>query len=423
MSHTATPFVSVIIPVLNDADALCRLLGALEQTEAVEVVVVDGASRSAAMQQLQQRFPACRWMRSLAGRGIQMNTGARVAGGTWLLFLHADTRLPGNWIAEVQSADAAAGTVWGCFSFSLDSRDWRARLLERAVSARVRYCGLPYGDQALFVRRDVFARIDGFAVIPLMEDVDLVRRLRHEGRGWFSGAKAVTSARRWEREGWLSRSARNMSLLLQYLAGVSPAVLARKYDARAPTGSRAAIVVMARAPSDALGKTRLVGGLAEERATDLRRALLLDTLAGLGDISDVGDIVIQYAPSEAREEFERIGRDLILVPQAKGDLGARMHHVARQVLDAACDAVIIVGSDVPTINGSTVRQAIDTLRSHTADVVLGPSEDGGYYLIGLRRAEAGLFSSIEWSTPSVLRQTITASVRRADAPRAGGRGR
>jgi rSAM/selenodomain-associated transferase 1/rSAM/selenodomain-associated transferase 2 len=350
----------------------------------------------------------------MPGRGIQMNTGALVARGRWLLFLHADTRLPTNWIAEIRRADAAGTAVWGCFAFALDSPDWRARVIERAVGLRVRLFGLPYGDQALFVRRDVFTRIRGFADIPLMEDVDLVRRLHAEGPGWFSSARALTSARRWDREGWVSRSAKNVSLLLQYFAGVSPATLARKYYAgvRPIAGGRAAVVVMARAPSNPHGKTRLVGELSEERATELRRALLLDTLAGLHAVDDLADIVIQYAPVGARGEFEPFGDDLIFAPQSGEDLGARMHDAARNLFDRAYDVVILVGSDIPTLASSMVRQAIDTLRRHTADVVLGPTEDGGYYLIGLRQPEAGLFSGIDWSTSSVLAQTMAAAQRR-----------
>lgn len=249
-----TLFVSVIIPVLNDAGAR-GLLGALEPTEKIEIIVVD-AGGGVAMSELMNQFPSCRWTRSSPGRAVQMNAGAQLARGTWLLFLHADTWLPANWLDEVRRADSECGAVWGCLAFALDSTDWRARVIERGVAVRVRYFGLPYGDQALFVRREVFERLGGYTDVPLMEDVDLVRRLHCEGLHWFSAAPAITSARRWHHEGWLRRSAKNVSLMLQYLAGVSPVKLAKKYyrGTLPPTIGQAAVAVMARARPTQMGR-------------------------------------------------------------------------------------------------------------------------------------------------------------------------
>ena len=119
------------------------------------------------------------------------------------------------------------------------------------------------------------------------------------------------------------------------------------------TARWAAVAVMARAPSDPSGKTRLAGELSAERATALRRALLLDTLAGLADAGDDIDIAVFYTPSHARGEFETLDRDLVLLPQAGSDLGARMHHAALDLFDRGHDVAIIIGSDLPTITGSS----------------------------------------------------------------------
>lgn len=359
-----------------------------------------------------EQFPSCRWIRSRPGRALQMNIGARVASGEWLLFLHADTHLPVNWIDELRRANSREA-VWGCFTFGLDSTDWRARVIERGVALRVRLFRLPYGDQALFIRRDVFERLGGYADLPLMEDVDIVRRLRRHGRSYVSSARAVTSARRWHREGWTARSVRNLALVLQYLAGVPPGRLAAKYygGAISLAAGRPAVAVMARAPSDPNGKTRLVGELSVERATALRGALLLDTLAGIADAGDDFDIVVLYTPPNARGEFEALDRDLILLPQADSDLGGRIHQATRDLFVRGYDVAIIVGSDLPTLTGSMIHQAVDALRQRIADVVLGPAEDGGYYLLGLREPEEGLFHGIEWSTSTVLATTTAAANR------------
>ncbi len=231
------PLISVIIPVLNDAAALRRALDALVTDGRVEVIVVNGGRRDREMLAMEQEWRSVRWLVSGPGRGRQMNFGAREARGEWLLFLHADTRLSPGWIDELAAVADDDTIVGGSFRFRLDVDSWWARAIERGVAIRVRVGNLPFGDQALFVRRGAFAALDGYAEWPLMEDVDLVRRLRHSGRLHHSRRPAVTSARRWEADGWMHRSARNVALLLLFFAGVSPAWLARHYQPRRGRGA------------------------------------------------------------------------------------------------------------------------------------------------------------------------------------------
>ena len=231
------PLVSVVIPVLHDAEELERLLaellpqpsGGSEDGAGREVIVVNGDDADPAIRPLRQRFPAVRWASAEPGRARQMNAGARLASGAWLLFLHADTCPAPGWLDEIRRIDADPRTVAGALRLRLRSRDWRARVVERGVAWRVRWLGLPYGDQGIFVRRAVFDRLGGYRPLPLMEDVDLVRRLRRGGRMAFSRVPILASARRWERDGWLRRTALNLLLLLAYSAGVPPARLARAY--------------------------------------------------------------------------------------------------------------------------------------------------------------------------------------------------
>src|SRR5688500_12281657 len=173
------PFVSVIIPVRTGDEALGRtLLATIGETPAREVIVVDGAHRAA-----------------------QMNAGAARASGDWLLFLHADSRLPPGWEDRLRAAPAAA--IGGWFRFALDDPAWQARVIERGVAWRVRLLRLPYGDQGVFVRRDAFRQLGGFAPLPLLEDVDFVRRLRRAGPVFEVPLPLLTSSRRWRRDGWL----------------------------------------------------------------------------------------------------------------------------------------------------------------------------------------------------------------------------
>jgi rSAM/selenodomain-associated transferase 2 len=226
--------VSIVVPVWRDADALERTLVTTDWT-GVEVIVAATAG-DASLDPVRAAHRDIIWIEAPLSRATQMNAGAAVAGGRWLIFLHADTQLPREWRDAVDAADRDPGVSLGCFRFALDSQSPFARVIEAGVAARVGVFGLPYGDQALFVRREVFEAIGGYAVVPIMEDVDLVRRLRAEGRLFRSRLRAVTSARRWEEDGWIRRTARHLGLILRYLTGTPPERLVRHDSARNRTG-------------------------------------------------------------------------------------------------------------------------------------------------------------------------------------------
>ncbi len=228
-----TEDLSVIIPALNAAAFLPATLAAL--VDVAEIIVVDGGSSDATV----AVASACgaRVMTAPRGRGAQLAAGVASASHAWLLLLHAYTRLSPGWSMAIRPLLAAggrgqhaggAGSYGGYFRFVLDSQDPRARRLERMVAWRCRVLGLPYGDQGLLLHRDLLRGVGGMKPLPLMEDVDLIRRL---GRARLVAlpADAVTSARKWETQGYLRRSARNLLCLSLWLAGVPPRVIQRIY--------------------------------------------------------------------------------------------------------------------------------------------------------------------------------------------------
>lgn len=222
--------LSVIIPVYRDADALARTLADTDFSGAE--LVISSVSDDNSLASMRLAHPGIVWVDAPRGRASQMNTGAAVARGEWLVFLHADTRLPSGWEDAIACASRDSRVNAGCFRFALDSASTMARVIEIGVRARVTLFGLPYGDQAIFVRRDAFVALGGYADLPIMEDVDLVRRLRKHGRLFRSALAATTSARRWERDGWVGRTGRHLALILLYLCGVAPDRLARLDPAR-----------------------------------------------------------------------------------------------------------------------------------------------------------------------------------------------
>lgn len=212
--------ISAVIPTLNAAHLLPPLLGQLGALG--EVILADGGSTDGVAE-----LPGVRLVTAPRGRGSQLAAGAAAAQGEWLLFLHADTRLEPGWEAAVAAASEKPGAAHH-FRFALDDASPQARRLEAAVAWRCRWLALPYGDQGLLISRTLYDAVGGYQPIPLMEDVELVRRL---GRARLAELPvcAITSAARWQRDGWWRRSARNLTTLGLYFAGVSPERLARFY--------------------------------------------------------------------------------------------------------------------------------------------------------------------------------------------------
>lgn len=214
--------LSVIVPTLDAGAFLADCLKRLDARD--EIIVVDGGSRDDSLAIAEAS--GARLIAAARGRGAQLKAGGEAAAGEWLLFLHADTRLQPGWRKAVE-AHIARSTKPACFRFRLDDPAWQARVIERGVAFRVRLLRLPYGDQGLLVSRRHYDLVGGYRRLPLMEDVDLTRRL---GRVRSLDADAVTSAERWRRNGWFKRSARNLGLLTLYRLGLPLERIARLYD-------------------------------------------------------------------------------------------------------------------------------------------------------------------------------------------------
>jgi rSAM/selenodomain-associated transferase 2 len=218
----------IIVPVLNEADVLAPWLASLQplRRRGVRLVVVDGGSNDATMDVA--RAHADITFQAPRGRAAQMNAGAAACRADVLLFLHADTRLPQG--ADALVLDAVAKRhAWGRFDVRIDARHTMLRVVGQLMNLRSRLTGIATGDQALFIRQDLFDAVGGFPEIPLMEDIAISRKLKHRGRPASLRAKVVTSARRWERHGIWKTIFLMWRLRVAYFFGADPARLAHAY--------------------------------------------------------------------------------------------------------------------------------------------------------------------------------------------------
>ena len=221
--------LSIVVPVLDEARNLERLLPALRDlAPGAEVLVVDGGSRDDT-EAVVACWPAARFVPSERGRAAQMNAGAAHAAGEVLLFLHADTRLPAAFAEAIGRALGDQRVVGGRFDVRFDNPAWPFRMIAALMNARSRLSGIFTGDQAIFVRRTAFEALGGYAPIPLMEDIELTRRLRRLGRVACLRRYVTTSARKWERDGVARTIGLMWALRFLYFCGVSPGRLHRWY--------------------------------------------------------------------------------------------------------------------------------------------------------------------------------------------------
>jgi rSAM/selenodomain-associated transferase 2 len=227
-----TSFISVVIPVYHEAAVINRTIRhvrSLPGGRNVEIIVVDGHPEGTTLTVINDA--AVVKIPSAKGRGRQMNLGAETTAGENLLFLHADTRLPPGALYRIMSVMEDGALVGGAFTLRIDSERYFFRIIEKLTNLRARLTRVPYGDQGIFIRRDYFNDIGGYREIPLLEDVDLMRRIRKRGdRIVLLPDAVVTSSRRWDKRGLFYGTLRNRMIMVLYNLGVKPERLARFYS-------------------------------------------------------------------------------------------------------------------------------------------------------------------------------------------------
>ncbi len=212
--------ISIVIPVLNEAENIGEILSYLLLEEKIELIVVDGGSMDKT-QEIVKDLGIQLLATAASGRANQMNLGAREAKGDILLFLHADTILPQGFQGTISEALQGDNIVAGAFNLLIDSEVLSLRIIEWLVRVRSALFSLPYGDQAIFIDRDLFMKVGGFADLPIMEDFELIKRLQRLGKIAIVSSCVLTSARRWQKLGVWRTTFINQAVIIGYYLGIS----------------------------------------------------------------------------------------------------------------------------------------------------------------------------------------------------------
>ncbi len=220
--------LSIIIPVFNEQAIVEKYLSKLQPQPDIEIIIVDGQSTDQTVA-LCQNFPVKVLISPQKGRGNQVNYGASIAKGEILCFLHLDSQLPPNYLSIIEKLLSLPKAIAGAFALGIDAPGWAFRIVERLVNWRSRFCSLPYGDQALFLKASTFREIGGFTDLPIMEDYELVQRLKKRGKIQIASAAVLTSSRRWQKLGILKTTLINQMIILGYYLKINPHTLACWY--------------------------------------------------------------------------------------------------------------------------------------------------------------------------------------------------
>lgn len=390
---------SVIIPTLNEEDNVIACLEHLRRMSPdTEVIVADGGSTDGTV--TKAREMGAMVCRSAKGRARQCNEGAASTSGEILVFLHADTRLPDGAFLTLERVFRDATVKLGTFQIAFEPGHWFLKLF--TFLARFDPGFFRFGDQCFVVRRSFFQSLGGFPEESLFEDLAFIGKARKVTRVHRFPMTVVTSARRFQRNGVIRQQLYNVYLTLLYLLSVSPETLAHRYENRK---METAVTVFARFPESGKVKTRLGRSLGDTTAAEVYRLCAESVFEQVRRLP--GRIARRVAYAEA-EDGERVcywaGAAFSCKAQIPGDLGQRLEQSFRDMFRQGAGRAIILASDVPDISAAIITEAIRAL--DRCDVVLGPSHDGGYYLIGMKKLHAELFKGIQWSTGEVLTQTV-----------------
>ncbi len=393
---------SVIIIAYNEEDNIRECLKSVKNASQifdVEILVSDGGSTDNTL--LYAKEFSVIFAKSNRGRGIQCNEGAKMATGDILLFLHADSTLPVETFKiltdEFKNENKKIGT------FRLGFPENKKILKFYTFFSRFDSIFTTFGDQCIVIRKDFFYSIGTFPDWVLFEDVHLLREARKITKINSFPAIVQTSARRFTQNGLIRQQLRNFFYIIWYLLGATHKELEKKYN---PVKHNVlnSLIIFARYPQKGKVKTRLAKNIGDDHALKLYQLCLYNIIKEVQQIQNIERCIYISDKTDLEQMQNIIDGDFRFYSQSPGNLGLRMKNALSECLNRGSKKIIIIGTDVPDLSKSIIKDAFNKLDEN--EIVIGPSYDGGYYLLGSKFLHNELFEKIQWSTNMVFEHTL-----------------
>lgn len=391
---------SIIIPTRNEEYFLKKNLEKLKSfNRDFQIIISDGGSKDNTLY-IAQQFN-CIVVNSNPGRGIQLNAGAAVALGDVLIFLHADSFLPDNSfdLIEKTFSDNAIKIARFKLGFDFDSK-----LLEFYKKFTIYDSQFTrFGDSAIIVRRDFFKELNGFNERQTFEDVDFFNKASRKSKIYLIDDYVSSSARRFISDGLIRRQFYNILLFIAYLLRFNQKFLYRMY--KYPRNKKKkSLIIFLRYPKAGQVKTRLAKTTSSQFALSFYKTSVEKIISDVKKTGGINRFAFYSNKDEKKLVENWLGGKLIFAAQVGDNLGERMKNAFEKVFSTGSEKVVIIGTDVPDLSKDIIEEALRILDDK--DIVIGPSKDGGYYLLGMKKMYPQLFDGIEFSTDSVLRNTL-----------------
>lgn len=416
--------VSVVIPTFNEQANIPKALNSLaDEKDIIEVIVADGGSKDetlAVAESLRAKV-----VETQLGRGIQIYEAVKICKGDIILILHADCRINLDTIGKIKKTmNLNPSLIGGSVGMSYEKALLQNRFIAFLNNTRAKFFNISFGDQCQFFRRDALKLIGGFPKQMLMEDVELSLRMNNAGPVAYIPDGVLVSVRGWWKRGFLNNIWTVISLLSMYIVerhldswDKERQYYFRRYygkniDSQLPSKSRNGnlIIIFGRYPVPGNTKTRLIPELGPAGAADLSRELTEKTIRKAKKAVINTEAEIEFCSRGGTGDLIRqwLGKDISIFSQEGSNLGERMFNAFKRVFTKKYERVILCGTDIPGLKSIHFEKAFSALNNN--DIVVGPSEDGGYWLIGMKQPH-NIFNSISWGTENVFKQTISAADR------------
>jgi rSAM/selenodomain-associated transferase 1/rSAM/selenodomain-associated transferase 2 len=386
---------------LNEAKFITECLQSIRKSfNSDEIILVDGGSSDKTLE-LAYHFDV-KIIKSTKGRGVQMNAGAEKASGDILIFVHADTFIPDNAKQLIENEFANPNIKIATFRLGFDADHKILNFYSKFSNYESMFT--KFGDQCIIIRKSFYEVLGGFPNWSIFEDVQLLSKARKKSKIKILDAAVVTSARKFLLGGIARTQIQNAFLFVHYFLGMDQTKIAQSYYSM-NIKKKNAIIIFAKYPKHGNVKTRLAKTLGENVATKFYISCASHVFEESLKLKKTIVPFLFYPDQEQSDELKNwAGGKFIYKIQNGVDLGQRMSNAFAEVFKNNFEKVLIIGTDIPDLSSGLINQALSELDKN--DIVIGPSTDGGYYLLGMKKFHPDLFNNLQWSSEEVLNNTL-----------------